>query len=195
MVSYSLQVPSQHSTISSLSRSEEEEASSGTVDEDGSSSYRPTDDSSRDVFASFSTDPNLSSIAEEIHDIASRRKRTTTKPSQMRKRKIRRRRRRTTRKSTGNVTNAGGLVKRARRTLRKSTTRKRKGRKAVSTKKSTKRLRLNSTQRGIQEYVSFLFSLMTEWELLIDCFVSIFRCLMYLSLRLLQPESKRITAE
>ncbi|VDL57317.1 unnamed protein product [Hymenolepis diminuta] len=141
--------PSQHSTTSSLSRSEEEEEN-----EDGSSSYRPTDDSSRDIFASFSTDPNLSSIAEEIHDIASRRKRTTTKPGQMRKRKIRRRRRRTTRKSTGNFTDAGGLVKRARRTLRKSTTRKRKRRKSVTTKKSTKRLQLNSTQRGIKEFMS-----------------------------------------
>ncbi|VDM32152.1 unnamed protein product [Hydatigera taeniaeformis] len=32
------------------------------------------DDSTRDIFASFTTDPNLSNIVEEIHDIASRKK-------------------------------------------------------------------------------------------------------------------------
>ncbi|VDO05097.1 unnamed protein product [Rodentolepis nana] len=147
------EVPSQRLAISTPSHSDGEEASIGTEDKDESSTYRPIDNSSRDIFASFSTDQNLSGIAEEIHSIASRRRRISTKSRQTRKRKTKRRRRRTTRKSTGNVANASGLVKRAQRTLRKSTTRRRR-RTTTGTRRSTKRTRLNSSHRRIQESMS-----------------------------------------
>ncbi|VDK36666.1 unnamed protein product [Taenia asiatica] len=112
------------------------------------------DDSSRDIFASFTTDPNVSIVVEEIQDIVSKQKekRPGCSGSGIAKRRLRRRKIKRKPKTADR-----SLVLRARGSIRRSqasATRKT----PVNKGKKGKRLRLSSSQKRIQSSLTSLIS-------------------------------------
>ncbi|KAL5966414.1 PHD and RING finger domain-containing protein 1 [Taenia solium] len=112
------------------------------------------DDSSRDIFASFTTDPNVSIVVEELQDIVSKEKEKQPGCSGSRIGKRRLRRRNIKRKPK---TADRSLVLRARGSIRRSqasVTRKT----PMNKGKKGKRLRLSSSQKRIQSSLTSLIS-------------------------------------
>ncbi|KAL5108480.1 PHD and RING finger domain-containing protein 1 [Taenia crassiceps] len=111
------------------------------------------DDSSRDLFASFTTDPNLSSIVEGLQDIASKKGK---QPGCSGSRTAKRKRKKRTVKNKQKTADRS-LALRARGSIRRSqasVTRKT----PVNKRKKGKRLRLNSSQKRIQNSLASLTS-------------------------------------
>lgn len=108
------------------------------------------DDSSRDIFASFTTDPNLSTIVEELQDIVSKKKDKQPRCSGGRTAKRRRRKKQNVKRKPKTADRS--LVLRARGSIRRSQA-SAKHKTPVNKRKKGKRLRLSSSQKRIQDSV------------------------------------------
>nr|CDS20146.1 PHD and RING finger domain containing protein 1 [Echinococcus granulosus] len=110
------------------------------------------DDSSRDIFASFTTDPNLSTIVEEIHEIASRKKekRSSCGSSKTAKRRRKKQNAKHQLKTVDRsfVLRARGSVQRSRVSVKRRT--------QINRRKKGRRLRLSASQKRNQSSLTGL---------------------------------------